>query len=330
MMIFFLLRGGIVEAEGMGYSVRAIIPDNQVDQSRTYFDLEMDPGATQDLLLEIVSTSDQPLELMVEPHVATTNQNGELEFSVTPKTQDRSLRYPITDLLSGKQSVTVPAKGTKQVTFRLTMPKELVKGKIVGGFAIYDKANETDTSSTAPADVQIKNIFSIVIGIQLQEQNEIISPELQLNNVKAGLFNYRTAILVNLQNTQPEFLGNVTVVAKVRKNNSTKILYEVEKKQLAFAPNSNFDLPITLENQELQPGSYELIVEAHSEENKWSFTKNFRITKDEAAEFNEEAVELEPLSETGYIILKISLSGLFTLMLIVTLAYLISQKERRK
>lgn len=323
--------GHVAKAEGMGYSVRAVIPDNQVDKSQTYFDLEMAPGGTQDLVLEIVSTSDQTLELMVEPHVATTNQNGELEYSVTPKTQDSSLLYPITDLLSGKQSVTVPPKETKQVTFRLTMPKELVKGKLVGGFSVYDKANEEDSMSTGKDEVQINNIFSVVIGIQLREQEAMIQPNLKLNGIKAGLFNYRTAVLVNLQNPQPDFLGDVSIIARVKKKGSKKVLYEAEKKQIAFAPNSNFDFPVTLENQELEPGSYELILEAQSDQEKWAFTKSFRITKEEAKEFNQEAVELVTPPKNNHLIVSISLIGLFVVILVVTVGYLIDQyKGRRK
>lgn len=329
----FILFGvaHVTKAEGMGYSVRAVIPDNQVDQSQTYFDLEVVPGGKQDLVLEIVSTSDQPLELMVEPHVATTNQNGELEYSVTPKTQDSSLLYPITDLLSGKQSVSVPPKETKHVTFHLTMPKESVKGKIVGGFSIYDQKNEAEGQSSGKDEVQINNIFSVVIGIQIREKEMAIQPRMKLNGVKAGLFNYRTAVLANLQNPQPDFLGNVSIVASVKKKGNKKVLYEAEKKPIAFAPNSNFDFPISLNNQELAPGGYELTVTGQSGNEKWHFTKFFRITKEEAKEFNQEAVELVVSPKNDHWLVSTTLVGLFILILLVTIGYLISQyKETRK
>lgn len=329
-LLFLFGKGSLVEAEGMGYSVRAVIPDNQVDKSQTCFDLKMVPGATQELVLEIVSTSDQPLELMVEPHVATTNQNGELEYSVTPKTQDSTLLYPITDILSSKQSVIVPPKETKHVTFRLTMPKEAVTGRLVGGFSIYDKENEADGMSSGKDEVQIHNVFSVVIGIQLREQETVIQPKLTLNGVKAGLFNYRTAVLVNLQNPQPDFLGNVEVVAQVKKKGSDKTLYEVEKKGIAFAPNSNFDFPISLENQELQPGSYELSLKATSGEASWLLTKKFRITRDEATEFNEEAVELEKTVNKGGMILMVSLISVFIIIFLLTVGYIVTQQRERR
>ncbi|MBO0441571.1 DUF916 and DUF3324 domain-containing protein [Candidatus Enterococcus ikei] len=309
-----------VYADGMGYSVQAVIPENQIDQSKTYFDLKMNPGQTQNIELEIKSSSEETLNLAVVPYIGTTNQNGELEYSVEPEKNDSTLVYPITRLISGQQKVTLKPKETKRVTFTLKMPKKAFEGKIVGGFNVYDEANDaTNESKSKKNDVQIKNVFSVVIGIQLRENLDKIKPELKLNTVKASLFNYRTAIIANLQNTQPEFISELSVSTKVRKQNSKKVIYEAEKSDMAMAPNSNFNFPISLENQEIEAGNYELELIAHSKTENWRFTKKFRITEDEAVQLNTEAVEIE--TETGnmfiwIIVLSISLVMLLLLVII--------------
>lgn len=309
MALFFLLVVGSksVQAEGMGYSVRAIIPDNQLDQTKTYFDLKVQPGDTQKLALEITSTSSEELHLKVSPHSATTNQNGELEFSVEPTVHDSTLEYPMTELISASQSVTLAPKETKQVSFTLKVPEDSFAGKLVGGFTIYDQANDKEVEASGKKEVQIRNVFSMVVGIQLQEKSQEIKPELKLNGVKANLFNYRTAMTANLQNTQPTFLSQLKVAAIIKQAGSKKVLYETEKQGMTMAPNSNFDFPIMLENQEIKPGNYVMELQASSGKETWTVTKKFKVSKEEASELNKSAVELEARSTDSLVYLNIIL-----------------------
>lgn len=309
-----------VKAEGMGYSVRAIIPDNQIDTTKTYFDLMVKPGETQQLSLEVTSTSDQPLTLGITPYNGTTNQNGELEFSVEPSKPDSTLTAPITELVSGSQSVTLPPKATKQVTFNLTIPETVFKGKRVGGFTIYDQTNDQETAPTGKQDVQIRNVFSMVIGIQLQEKSETIQPELVLKGVKGDLFNYRTAMTANLQNTQPDFLSPLNVTATIRQAGSKKVLYETEKKGMAMAPNSNFDFPVLLDNQEIKAGKYLMDIVATSGNQTWRYAKKFTISKDEATRLNADALELDRQSRPfiGTLTVVLLISSLVVVSVIVS------------
>ena len=48
-----------VEASTMEYTVRANLPDNQIDDRLTYFYLRMEPGKTQDLSLTVENNSNR-------------------------------------------------------------------------------------------------------------------------------------------------------------------------------------------------------------------------------------------------------------------------------
>lgn len=203
--LFFVIPT-VANAEGLGYSVRAIIPENQINKDLTYFDLLVKPGAKQTLELEITSSSKEPINLEIEPNIATTNQNGELEYSVVPEKNDETLIYPITDLLSGKQSITLAPKEKKVISFNLKVPKEAFEGKLVGAFNISEAEEDQIKKNEQKSDVQISNIMSLGLGIQLRESEEPVKPDLRMNQVRANLFNYRTAITANLQNPRAEFL----------------------------------------------------------------------------------------------------------------------------
>lgn len=308
--------GKTVQAEGMGYSVKAIIPDNQLETGKTYFDLLVKPGETQQLTLEVTSSSKETLNLSITPYSATTNQNGELEFSVEPSVHDATLTYPMSQLISGSQSVTLPPMATKEVTFTLKVPKDPFLGKLVGGFTIYDLANDQEVKTSGKNEVQIRNVFSVVVGIRLQETLKKIQPKLVLNRVKADLFNYRTAMTANLQNTQPTFISNLNVTAKIKKAGSRKVLYEGEKTEMTMAPNSNFDFPIMLENQQVGPGKYVLELVAKSGDYQWSFSKKFTVSKAEADKLNDQALELVDKANPWLFIL--------TLFLVISVIVVIS------
>ncbi|MGH2236588.1 WxL protein host-binding domain-containing protein, partial [Enterococcus faecalis] len=72
--------------------------------------------------------------------------------------------------------------------------------------------------------VQIKNDYSYVIGLQLTETEQKVTPELKLNTVEPGLDNYRTTLFANLQNTTATMLTDMTVTAEVYKENDIQVL----------------------------------------------------------------------------------------------------------
>ncbi|WP_052008514.1 DUF916 domain-containing protein [Listeria aquatica] len=92
--LFLMLMGILVTltflpntgfAADMNYSVRAIIPDNQVDKTKTYFDLRMKPGQKQKLTLHFENNADEKVQIEVSPNTATTNRNGVIDYSSSKK-----------------------------------------------------------------------------------------------------------------------------------------------------------------------------------------------------------------------------------------------------
>lgn len=66
-----------------------------------------------------------------------------------------------------------------------------------------------------------------------------------------------------------------------------------------MAPNSNFDFPISWDNQSLEPGTYTLDMTAKSGENQWTFEEDFTISAKESKTLNTDAVELEKKPQIG-------------------------------
>ncbi|MEF9937923.1 DUF916 and DUF3324 domain-containing protein [Carnobacterium sp.] len=332
-LIVILLIGSLIspiigQAEGsMAYSAKANIPENQINKTLTYFDLKMEPGQEQEISLTVSNSSDKQTTIILSPNSATTNQNGVIDYGQNKGKVDSTLKIPLSSVISKEQEVTLAPNETKQVLFTLKMPDKLFNGILLGGFYVTKK-EEAEDSKEAEKNVQIKNNYSYVIGIQLRETLEEVKPQLKMNQIKPALLNYRTAVTVNLQNTEATIIKEFDVHAKVRKKGNGTVLHEATKTDMSMAPNSNFDFPISWDNQSLEPGTYTLEMTAKSGENQWTFEEDFTISAKESKTLNTDAVELEKKAPNWTLII-LSVIGAMTL-LIGGMLYLIYKHKKKK
>nr|WGD97680.1 DUF916 domain-containing protein [Bacillus safensis] len=79
-----------VNASELNFSVITVIPRNQIDQSKSYFDLKVKPSQKQ--TLQILMRNDTNQQIVIEPkvHTATTNVNGVVEYG---KTEEKKIRH---------------------------------------------------------------------------------------------------------------------------------------------------------------------------------------------------------------------------------------------
>ncbi|CAD5901671.1 conserved exported hypothetical protein [Carnobacterium maltaromaticum] len=314
-------------AETMAYSVKANIPENQINKTLTYFDLKMEPNQRQEITLTVSNSSDEKATILISPNVAMTNQNGVIDYSKAEEKVDSTLKNPVTSIISKAQEVTLEPKETKEVLFTIQMPEKEFDGLILGGFYISKKEDNENTKDKEK-DVQIKNKYSYVIGLQLRENTNEVKPVMELNDIKPALLNYRTAVTANLQNTEATIMKEVSVDAKVMKKGTTKVLHETKKEGLSMAPNSNFDFPINWDNQSLDPGTYRLQLIAQSGEDKWEFEKEFKISAKDSTDLNKEAVELEK-TEPNWILIISVVAGI-TIFLILVIGFFIYRHQKKK
>lgn len=316
-------------AEGINYSVKATIPENQIDASKSYFDLKMMPDQEQNLAMTLKNTSKESITVNVTPTTATTNQNGVIDYSVRDAKDDSSLAYPFTSLVDKEQKVTLKANESKEVIFKLHMPKDSFDGTILGGFSIAEDTT-SDKNEKSSEGVQIKNEYSFIIGVSLKETEATIVPELVLNDVKPTLLNYRTAVTLNLQNTKATIVNGLKVDASISKKGSSEVLYKETKEGLSMAPNSNFDYPISWANQALKAGEYEVSVKASAGEKNWTFKKAFTISADESKKLNDEAVEVKQETDYFWLIIGVLVGVIFLIIAIVVFFMYKKQKERKR
>lgn len=271
----------------VGFSVQAILPENQRETGATYFDLLVEPGGSQTLQVEIFNHEDTPIEVQVTPITASTNRNGLIVYELQ-ENYDQSLEYPISELIELEaNTVMVPANNSQTIDIHLDIPEDNFEGYLLGGLHFEKVVSEEEANNEG---VQIQNRYAYLIGLQVTEDEQQMTPNLELKDIELTLVNYRTAVVAKIQNDQPNILSGVTISAKVYEADGDEAIKSSIMENTKFAPNSTMDFVIDWEKRYLEPGDYQLELLATSGEYEWEWSESFSITDDQT-QLSEEAVE---------------------------------------
>lgn len=330
------------EASEFQFSVNPTIPANQVDKTKTYFDLQMNKNQRQ--TLEVVLRNDTEKAVKVDLGIdnATTNSNGVVEYGKRAIKQDSSLRYALSELTEYPETVTIEAQSEKKVAIQVQMPDQAFDGVIAGGitFKEHQEAQTTATNEQKKG-VSITNEYAYVVALLLRQTTKKVAPEVVLHDVTPSQKNARNVILANLQNTQATYVNQVKVQAEITRKGSQKVLYQATNKQMQIAPNSNFDYPVALNGKKLEAGKYRIKVTVYGNQdpagsyqdsenpkehyqNRWVLEKDFEIKADTAKALNEKDVSLKQDYRWVFWLI-----GALLLMLLLLILLLLWRKKRK-
>ncbi|MGX7150249.1 DUF916 and DUF3324 domain-containing protein [Enterococcus ureasiticus] len=320
--------GQHASAEEMSFSVEAKLPENQRDKSKTYFDLRVKPGETQELEVELKNNTDKDVTVQTKANTAITNDNGVIDYGAVDPKLDKTLAYPFGKLAKVDPEVQLAPKETKLLKVQVALPSETFNGIILGGLHFTQK--EEKAGENKESGVQIENKFAYVIGVRLSENDDEVKPELQLTGAKAGQRNYRNNVLGTLQNPTPRILGNMTVTADVFAiNNQEAPVFHNKQENLNMAPNSSFNYGIPTANKPFKAGKYILKMAVEAAGEKWEFEKEFEIKEDEAKKLNDDAVELAE-EDSDYTLYFIIGGAVFGVVIIGLIIWMIRQRKKHQ
>lgn len=300
----------------VGYNVQAIIPNNQLDKSQSYFDIRVTPGEHEKIEVMINNTSDEKSTFSVSLNQAYTNSQGFIDYIDSDITPDDSLVYNISDIAVYEEEVTVEANSSILFPIELKIPSDEFSGVIMAGIHIV-KGIENNTDESG-----IQNNVGYVIGLNITQNDEEVARELLLKNIRPELSFGRTSVVASIQNPTMDAIGKLIYKATISdvKTKKTVITKEYDK-NMQIAPNSTYDFIIDMDNQNLIAGNYSLNLEiSDAKGNEWKFNDEFEITKKEANHINSLAIsDTEP--RTNNFIWYVIISVIFAILLLMYLIY---------
>ncbi|RDX01526.1 DUF916 and DUF3324 domain-containing protein [Listeria kieliensis] len=312
------------QASKFNFAVDTVLPDNQIDKQKTYFNLKMKPNQEQTLTIKLRNDTDSPVVINPEIHSATTNRNGVVEYGKSSAKRDSSLSHEMNELIKVKKEITVPAKGSYNLLLEVKMPEKAYDGILAGGITLEEKQTKKSKQDKSEG-LQIENKYAYVVGITLQENDSKVKQDLKLKKVAPNQVNARNVIEATLQNPTATYLNRFEVDAVITKKGKDEALYKSKKEGMQVAPNSHFAYPVPLNGEKMKPGKYTLHLKAKSSKESWNFTKDFTIKPEEADKFNAKDVSIkEPNYFWWYV------AGIAFLLLAILLGFILWRRKKKR
>jgi Bacterial protein of unknown function (DUF916)./Protein of unknown function C-terminal (DUF3324). len=279
------------EDQNIGFSVRSILPESQINQKASYYHLKVLPGELQEIELEVSNTSREEQTFIITANNATTNSNGLIIYTKNDIETHESMKAPLESIATVLNSeIIVPAGGTEIVKIHLSIPVGGIEGIVLGGLEISQKE---DGKVSEMGGMMIGNRYSYVIGIVLTQYEELLLSDildLELLEIIPEITNGRKILGAQFLNPEAQVKEEFEIYGTIRKANSTAIVAERELENVRVAPNSIFPFQLDWGMQEVQAGTYIFEAEIRTGQGIQTFSKEFVIERQQAYELNEETV----------------------------------------
>lgn len=313
----------MVNAELAAFSVKPILPENQIDKGKAFFDLRVLPGREETIEVEIENGSDKEQTIIAEVSPARSNQNGIIDYKKRETAVDKSMAINLAAITKiGKETI-VPAKSKQVIPVKLSIPSAPFKGIVLGGltFTLKEEANKA-------ANGQLENKLAYTIAVKLTESDEIVSTELELGNVKVTQSNLRNIIVASIRNVTPVVVEDLEIEASVFQKNQSVPIYGKKVLGYRMAPNSFIPLEITTNDKPLKAGDYTLKMNVKGVDDAWSWEKAFKIEAEQAKKLNDTAIGLEETSLPMYVVVLIG--ALIVLVIVIIILSILYYKKNRQ
>nr|WP_308707695.1 DUF3324 domain-containing protein [Levilactobacillus yiduensis] len=236
------------------------------------------------------------------------------------------MKYKISDLskIQGKQTITIPAKGSKVVSAKVTMPDTTFNGILLGGW-YFERVNTKVTSNVKGAN-NIRSKYSYVVGMEYV-MGKVPSGDLKLGKVGAGISNYHRGVVADLRNPTATIVPNLKMNTTITNRDGGKVVKHLKRENVQMAPNTTFSYPMLYGKTPLEAGHYHLHMVVKNTDRTWVFDRDFTITKAQASKYNADSVD-NPGINIWLLIGLGALGMLILILLILLIIYLIRRRRR--
>lgn len=325
-----LMPANVTEAseDNIGFSVRAVLPENQQAGVGGYFDLRMTPDQVQKIEVEVRNTSNEEATYDINLNQAYTNKSGFIDYAEKDVEADPSLTYKVNEFIDIPNEITVPAKSSGYIPLTISMPATEFDGSVMAGIQILRNPNRgKDTGG------QFSSVFGYVVGLKLTENDNEVKRDLKMNDVRADITIRQSSIIANLQNPTMDAIGKMNYVGKIypkgeKKNPFHEFSYI--DKNMSMAPNSNYDFAVQMGDKVLKAGDYVLeLTVTDGKGNQWDFDKEFTITEEKASAVNKIILPGSPENKAGLPAWVYIIAGVLAGMITLLVGMLIKSHKRR-
>ncbi|MGM0218048.1 DUF916 and DUF3324 domain-containing protein [Enterococcus sp. AZ126] len=312
-MISFGEEGNVSTLKDFSYEV--IFPENQRNKEVGYYDLLVQPGKNETIQLKLNNLSTHKMTLSLKFNSAKTNGSGVIEYGPNNFLKDPSLAYDFSEIVTGPDKVELEPKNNKVVTLTIRPPIEPFEGYIVGGIQVKPLDNALEKKKKG-SDIVI-NEFAFLIGVLLSEGDvKKIKPELEFHSISVDTAKKSAQLILNFSNSQPVFAEDMTLTVEVTKKSNHRAIFELNKKNMRMAPNTQINVPIPLKYKLETSGAYTMKTQvALKNGESWSWEQDFDVSEKDIPKLNRQLIEIRSTSNYIIVLLLVLVIGFIFLLM---------------
>ncbi|MCL2663149.1 MAG: DUF916 and DUF3324 domain-containing protein [Oscillospiraceae bacterium] len=277
-------------SSSVGFSITPVLPENQQQNDSSFFDLLVYPGQEQNLVVMVHNESSESITVLVEAVTASTNRNGDIDYTSKSAVMDETLQTPLEEMITIPQThYTIPADSSIPVSVKLNVPERPFDGIALGSIRVLKEVTEEERA----AGGMIVNQFAYVVAVRLAQSRNAgnIEPDFALGDVTAELVNHRASIVAQIRNPKPVLISGTSITSVIYPKGSNQPVFRYDMPDVSFAPNSIFNLSfVDRAGYGIEAGEYTAKVSVEFQGETWDFEQDFIVTAQEAAVVNENAV----------------------------------------
>lgn len=278
-------QGALAEELVLGFTVRAILPENQLD-SQSYFQLLTPPGHSQTLWLEVRNQLPESMTLRIQVTGASSGAYGVIVYEGgAQEGLPQWLRLAQEEIVVGDDQAVLALEeeclvlapfATVQLPFALAMPEQPVEGHILGGIVVtkLDEEERLETVSFA-----VGSVYSYAIAVQLQsERQPSVTPTFVLERVSLEKQAGFPVLVATLRNDAPLVVAGSTLRLQLFAEQEDTSLLDTGAQRFAMAPLTTMHYTISLPMAlHLAPGDYRVLVEITFQGGQYTFDTTLRV-----------------------------------------------------
>lgn len=311
-----------------GFTHKIVYPDNQI-KKEGYFDLSMTPGQKQTVQMILKNPGDEEVKVAIGLNQAMTNPNGVIEYGPSKLKADKSVQFPFADIVSAPKEVTIPGKAEVPLEIEIEMPKTSFDGILLGGIHMQQVTKKEERKKGEGTEVI--NEYAYVVGMQLSETDVVVKPDLKFIKAYGSQPDFRNTIGIDIGNTTTTIVKDLTMEAQIMAEKNDTVLFESRKSGMRMAPNTVINFPVSMQDQEMEPGKYRARVVATSGDQKWEWEESFTISRKEADDFNQKAIGLIQSPGMNWVLISLIVAGALAILLIIgVIIYMRNKKKKKK
>ncbi|MHC5372246.1 DUF916 and DUF3324 domain-containing protein [Enterococcus sp. LJL120] len=327
-VLFFLPVQTVAATGGVAvdYSIKAILPENQVNNELSYFDLRMEPNSIQTIEVQVNNFSDETQKYFVEVNTAQTNGNLLIDYGNSEIPENSPNQLPISEFIQYPKEIEIPPQKAGVVSFEINVPSEGFDGIKLAGIHIKKDFSKEDKNEN-----QISSQYDYVLGLVVSENDNSVTPDIVFKGINPENVTNNAAITVQLENPTTTSIKNITMTGNIYLENSNTPMLSREITNGSVAPESVFDVFFfngdTGTTKPLQAGEYLLELSLQDNQgNQWVFNEIFNITTKQAQQVNNQVFT----TETDNIMLYVIIGILFALIFFGGIVILIKHNRKKQ